>query len=95
LPPKPRRRPPRFDIRMMASGGLRCFVWLESYPRWVAQHAREFEPTGGSAAQADLSAVSRRAFRGVSLLEQELIERVAARASGHLYAPLWTREPRG
>ena len=75
----------------MAYGVL--FGWSPT-PRWVAQHAREFEPTGGSAAQADLSAVSRRALRGVTLLEQELIERVAARASGHLYASLWTREPR-
>ena len=27
-------------------------------------------------------------FRGVALLEQELMERVAARASGHVYASL-------
>ena len=30
-------------------------------------------------------------FKGVALLEQELIKRVAARASGHLYATLRPR----
>ena len=44
LPPKPRRRPPRFDIFMPGSGGLPGFVWPKSWPAVGRATRSRFEP---------------------------------------------------